>query len=175
MQTTIYAGVSLNVAQQIEKIYGSDVELLRKDNGAPYLDGSDDNFSLSHKDRTIVFAISSRPVGVDIEKIVDKPSIYKIADRYFGEVVEEGDALAFYTAWTKKEAYGKLLEKGLNKEILNMDLNRPIATDQGVINFKSFEKDGYLITVATYDDQIELNVIERPLEQRQKNKNKKRS
>ncbi|MBQ7653138.1 MAG: 4'-phosphopantetheinyl transferase superfamily protein [Clostridia bacterium] len=153
----VLTGAGSNINSMVNNILKKKVVIERKESGAPYLEGSDLSFSLSHKEKLVCFAISPKAVGVDIEKIVEKDSIYGIAERYFGEPIEVGDALAFYTAWTRREALSKLVGTGLNKELLSTDLSSgEYQTDEGMVVFRSWEDEGYLITVACYDDAPEF-------------------
>lgn len=70
-------------------------------NGKPYTVDNPFFFSLSHSGNYAVCAISSEPIGVDIEQ--EKEINEKIKQRFAKNIVE----------WTKKEAKGKLTGKGL--------------------------------------------------------------
>ena len=88
--------------------------------GKPYLAKEPDiHFNLSHSGDWAVCAISSSPVGVDIQQCRSfKPNI---ADRFFHpDEVQYLSALppaeretAFYTLWTLKESYVKADGRGL--------------------------------------------------------------
>ena len=69
--------------------------------------------SISHTDDTLAIAFASKPVGIDIER-KDRKVSANICDS-----IEE---------WTKREAYGKMLGIGINKEILSAKLPDDIMT-----------------------------------------------
>lgn len=150
----ILTSAGSNIPALVNKTLKKKVTIGKKESGAPYLVGSEKYFSLSHKEKLLCFALSPRPVGVDIEKIVEKDSVYGIAERYFGEKIELGDKESFFLAWTRKEALGKLLGKGLDSEILSTDLSLgEYDTEEGKVKFTSWFDEGYLVTVACYDDE----------------------
>lgn len=60
--------------------------------------------SISHTDNTLVMAIGNKPVGIDVER-----KSRKISSRICPSIEE----------WTKREAYGKFLGLGINKEVLS--------------------------------------------------------
>lgn len=83
-------------------------EIKRTDNGKPYLEGHPLHFSLSHSGDIGVIALSSNPVGVDVEVIKGrehKAIIERISARERAEIACERD---FLKHWTAREAYIKL-------------------------------------------------------------------
>ena len=63
--------------------------------------------SVSHTDDTLAMTFADKPVGIDIER-KDREVSSRICDS-----IEE---------WTRREAYGKFLGVGINKEILSATL-----------------------------------------------------
>ncbi|MDE6614753.1 MAG: hypothetical protein K2K24_04510 [Clostridia bacterium] len=59
--------------------------------------------SISHTDDTLIMAFSDKPVGIDIES-----KNRKVSTKICGSIQE----------WTRREAYGKFLGVGINKEVL---------------------------------------------------------
>lgn len=92
-------------------------------NGKPYIPRLDFHFNISHSGQWVVVSISSTETGIDVEQI-KKPNL-QLAKRYFSE--EENKCLFgktmkgqedfFYTLWTLKESYLKLIGKGLTKSL----------------------------------------------------------
>ena len=82
-------------------------------------------FSVSHSNGLALFAVSARPVGVDLEHIRSDFSFMDIARRFFHEEeIRYLDSLtvgdqprAFFSLWTRKEAYLKALGLGLNASL----------------------------------------------------------
>lgn len=95
------------------------LEIKRKENGKPFFISTEYSFSLSHSGTLAVAALSCEEIGVDIEKIVERPSPRKLADRFFCEGEREyyeksgGSLHAFYRVWTAKEALVKRGGKAL--------------------------------------------------------------
>ena len=128
-----------------------ETELLFEKSGAgkPFLANVDNlHFSISHCDKSaykayFVIAVSKAgEIGIDIELIRPRRNLLTIAKKYFS--VEETVALAessvpealFFELWTKKEAYGKYIGSGLNKEILGRaftDQDKPNMFSQTII------------------------------------------
>ncbi|MBM3435353.1 MAG: 4'-phosphopantetheinyl transferase superfamily protein [Bacteroidetes bacterium] len=92
-------------------------------NGKPYLRKDKVHFNLSHSGEWVVFAISNRETGIDIEKI--RPVNYRIAERFFSdhenEILSQLDGKKkleyFFDLWTLKESYLKKIGTGLTKSL----------------------------------------------------------
>ena len=124
----------------------SDPNILRNENGKPYIENDGVNFSLSHTTGLAVCAVADTPIGVDCERIApkSKEEIQKFAKRFFVEneikLLESGDfsPLDFFRVWTAKEATVK--KRGTNmSEVKKID-----TTKENVI--VSFEND-YIISI----------------------------
>lgn len=107
--------------------------LHRKDNGQPYLTGCDLHVSISHCEELVVCAVSSAPVGIDVERV--RPIDLRIADRvcteqerqYLLDAIEQDRHLErFYEVWTAKEAYFKKQGTGITglKKVNILPLDR---------------------------------------------------
>lgn len=103
------------------------------EHGKPYLpDYPDVHFNISHSDEYIVCAVCDRAVGIDIQTVREYNSA--LAERYFSDeeitfIEQSGNkALAFTTVWAQREAYGKMLGRGiyLGKEPLGVSLQTMI-------------------------------------------------
>lgn len=86
--------------------------------GKPFIAGLGGyDFSVSHSDRAVAFAGGFSAVGADIERI--RPRKNSVSKRFFTEnemnFIEKSEDRdeAFFEIWTKKEAYSKMLGKGL--------------------------------------------------------------
>lgn len=83
-------------------------EILKTENGKPYIEGNPLYFSLSHSGNCGVIAIADRPVGADIEIFADRlriSVIERFSEREQAEIADERD---FLKHWTAREAYIKL-------------------------------------------------------------------
>jgi 4'-phosphopantetheinyl transferase len=77
------------------------------------------HFSISHSGTRILCAIDSRPVGVDIELLTPRqPQLprYSLTSEEYTKYLSLGGTWdAFYTLWTKKEAWSKYTGDGIGK------------------------------------------------------------
>lgn len=101
-------------------------KLARTKTGKPYFPEHPNlHFSLSHSEDFLLIAIGTRPVGVDIECIQargERLPRYALTALEYEQYLAMGASWeAFYTLWTKKEAYvkytGEGLGQGLRKEL----------------------------------------------------------
>lgn len=111
----------LLIRYEVSEQLGIDFNLLefgKNEFGKPFVIGADGyDFSVSHSVRAVAFAGVSSRVGVDIERIRRRKCGF--SERFFAEneikFIEESETPdeAFFEIWTKKEAYSKMLGKGL--------------------------------------------------------------
>ncbi len=102
------------------------------DYGKPALVNSALEFNLSHSGDSALIAITQgRKIGVDVERIRQGISSHVIAQQYFSkaEVAElqslpiEQRGSAFFTCWTRKEAYIKAQGLGLSLPLESFDVS----------------------------------------------------
>ena len=104
--------------------------------GKPFLDPVSHsqllNFNLSHSGSTAVYAITrNREIGVDVERVRPGFAYEEIAERFFSAnevsilntTPIEKKLEAFYSCWTRKEAYIKAHGKGLSRVLDSMDVS----------------------------------------------------
>ena len=144
--------------------------------GKPYIPGLNFHFNISHSGQWVVVSISSTETGIDVEQI-KKPNL-KLATRYFSEEEKQwlfsktlkGQEKYFYTLWTLKESYLKLLGKGLTKSlssftIIDTDLEFKLKDNDTGINqvfFKQYFLDiGHELSVCSFSSVFadEINHI----------------
>lgn len=89
-------------------------------------------FNLSHSDGLALFVVTSgREVGIDLERVRPVPEADQIAERFFS--ARENAVLcslparlkdeAFFTCWTRKEAFIKASGKGLSLPLDRFDVS----------------------------------------------------
>ena len=108
------------------------------DRGKPYVEGFDRviHFNLAHSQDLAIYVISGdREVGIDLEYINFECKVEAIAKRYFlpseQKLMERlsdrvdylAKYLAFYRAWTLKEAYGKATGQGIANILESLDVS----------------------------------------------------
>jgi 4'-phosphopantetheinyl transferase len=104
--------------------------------GRPHLDsggrGESIEFNISHSGNIVVLAFArNRRIGIDIEHVRSDFSTTEIAQRFFS--LAEREALrqvpldqrheAFFTCWTRKEAFIKALGEGLSHPLDQFDVS----------------------------------------------------
>jgi len=101
------------------------------------------HFNLSHSRDAILFAMRLKePVGVDVEYLCDSLDFVSLAGRFFSEPEHRDisslagleQKKAFYTHWTRKEAYLKATGKGLSGLQETAALERGIPSNWSIID-----------------------------------------
>ena len=99
--------------------------------GKPFLPGAPVSFNLSHSDALAVCAVTtSGQIGVDIERLRRMDDADAIVQRYFapGEVRQYAAvrpserAAAFFSAWTRKEAFVKAVGSGIQRGLSSFEV-----------------------------------------------------
>lgn len=116
--------------------------------GKPHLAGIDGlQFNLSESGSLAALAISyGRLVGVDVERIRPIPDLDAMADQCFSEseravlraLSSTEKEAAFFTFWTRKEAYIKAVGKGLSIPLHSFDTSSELSESSRLI----FSRDG---------------------------------
>jgi 4'-phosphopantetheinyl transferase len=93
-----------------------------KETGSPGIEAAKLKFNLSHSHELALYAITqSREVGIDIEHMRPMPDAAQIVERFFSlqerrtfhALPPEQQNEAFFTCWTRKEAFIKAKGEGL--------------------------------------------------------------
>lgn len=100
-----------------------DIAIVYQAKGKPFMEGSFLRFNLSHTQGLIACSFSQREVGIDVEKInvLDRRDWLLLARRYFSPMEfeylfsqpKDCQPLTFLRIFTRKEAYVKVLGRGL--------------------------------------------------------------
>lgn len=100
-------------------------------------------FNLSHSQGMALIAITkNRDIGVDIEGINPNFSCLEIAEKFFSplensvlrSLPEHLQATAFFTCWTRKEAYIKAVGKGLSIPLNQFDVSLAPGEPAALLN-----------------------------------------
>jgi 4'-phosphopantetheinyl transferase len=94
------------------------------------------DFNLTHSEDWALYAIALTPIGIDLEAMRPVAQKDGIVQRYFSEqeqktfatLSETAQSLAFFRAWTGKEAYLKATGHGLTLPLNQIDVE--LAPDQ---------------------------------------------
>ena len=120
--------------------------------GKPYLANRDDlHFSLSHSGSWAVCAISDTPIGVDIER----PRTTGKIVRLFPNARTQDDILRL---WTAKEAYLKLLGRGLTVPLdsISVQLGETLLLEGLPYALYEYTLEDYRICLCTADTKPAL-------------------
>ena len=126
---------------------GSKPEFIYNEYGQPQLENGP-YFSISHCKAGVVVAVSSNPIGIDIETIrnVQPSLIAKTMNTDEQKMISQAidPKQAFTQLWTKKEAYLKMRGTGIISDLKNTLL------DVSNIHFQTFEnlEKGYVVSLA---------------------------
>ncbi|WP_265266622.1 4'-phosphopantetheinyl transferase family protein [Spirulina subsalsa] len=91
-------------------------------NGKPSLTDFSLSFNLSHSHQLALYSITPRyPIGVDLEHLRPIANVLQLAQRFFtpreaaqiATLNSSGQEIAFFQAWTRKEAYLKATGEGI--------------------------------------------------------------
>ena len=100
----------------------ADVRIRIGEFGKPSIDGAE--FSLSHKDATVLIGLGDLPIGVDVEKIPDDRTVQQVGPSFHPREAAELLGLpaderpgAFARVWVRKEALLKAIGTGLSRGI----------------------------------------------------------
>ncbi|WP_027438824.1 4'-phosphopantetheinyl transferase family protein [Lachnospira multipara] len=126
------AGKSPIVEVSIDELIDSydkdyDFEIEEMGQGKPvYATRKDIYFNISHTASIVVVAISSKAIGIDIDgnrnfsdRMIDKFYSESEAAWVYGNDLTKHDR--FFTIWTMKEAFSKMIGCGITKTILNVE------------------------------------------------------
>lgn len=147
----------LNMA---ENRYGKNNLIIDREKGKPYFKNHNNlYFNGTHSSDLFAVIMSSKAdVGIDAEKIIERDYL-SIAKEYFYEseyrYLESSLKLEidFFTIWTLKEAYVKMLGKTIFdiKNAIEIDLTERIIKKSNNIFFSSFIVDDSYIISLCYD------------------------
>ena len=145
-------GLYENVKALLLKHITGPIEILRTENGKPYLEGNPVYFSLSHSGDKAVAAISKAPVGVDLELFTGKSRgalLKRFSERERAEIEDER---GFLRHWTAREAYIKLKGLILAQTFKRLEFYGGELYLDGAyvgVNIDFYEKAGGVIAVCT--------------------------
>jgi phosphopantetheinyl transferase len=127
--------------------YSQDVRILRDGWGRPQFDDSSlPDFNISHSDGFVAVALGDGRVGIDLQSVNPDFDPVPLAERFFS--AEEAASIKqapkadqtnlFFALWTKKEALGKALGKGLADTLGKSIAEMPVHTERRALGGKSF-------------------------------------
>lgn len=119
----LYVTKAENAHKRLEeilfKLTGAAPEILRTENGKPYIEGNPLFFSISHSGAHGIIAISDKPVGVDLEIFKGKDRLSFISRFCEEEQLEITSEKDFLFHWTVREAFVKMRGSTLASDLKN--------------------------------------------------------
>lgn len=136
-------GESATIASMVHELFGESI-LCHKENGAPFIAGSEKQISISHGAGFAVIAISNYPIGVDIE--APRMQLERIRHKF----MRDSDAAeTLLHAWTAKEAAFKAGGvDGVTVHDIRVDNCRAFVPGSGWKTIDFYDFGAYLIAVA---------------------------
>lgn len=151
---SVMAYVLLRVALQLEYGINDRPEFEFDKNTKPHLAGYDNiQFNLSHCKCSVVCALSSKCVGVDVQEITEYDNLlaqYFMTPMEYDSTRKEKSDLEFTRIWTLKESYGKYVGNGIC-----YNMKRYLAFDgitSGGLISKSYSFPEYIISSTSYEE-----------------------
>lgn len=155
------AGLLLDDMLQEHGLREHDMQYVVGEHGKPALAGHPNlHFNLSHSGMLVACAMSKRPVGVDVQTLVEvRRSLvnYTMSTEEIAQldaIADNQDQQLFFTQlWTIKESYSKATGTGLSHEFPSFRIEPngnivPITTLTTDVSFKSVMLPGAVATVA---------------------------
>ena len=167
-ELSLRALIALKVLCDKAGLQQDKLTIKRNENGKPLFVCGEHYFSLSHSGDLAVAALSRTEIGIDIERIAERQSLPKLADRFFcvseREYYEKsgGTPDAFYRVWTAKEALVKRRGETLSQLSSSMDtLTLEESGDEHFHRLKvELRKEDYFMTVSLGgDDELDISFI----------------
>lgn len=145
------------VRQHLQLSEEKSVEIGKEESGAPVLSQFKEcTVTISHSDEFAVAVASNRSVGIDLERIEDRPNslinyYFSEAEQQFMAKIRDDQALHCNLIWTGKEAVSKLMRLGgaLDFKAIDTRLN-PIMVEGKETSISCFSKwtENYMVTIA---------------------------
>ena len=108
------------------------------------------NFNISHCKSALAVAVSTSPIGIDVERIgrySDSLARHVLNDAEYAAVTQAPDPqIPFTRLWTQKEAVVKLTGRGIDDDLPNL----LYKYNNVFLHTEEHLAQGYILSVATY-------------------------
>lgn len=164
-----------NILAKHLHIFAHEITFVRNQCGKPYIDKKQNSksiyFNLSHSKHHFLLGIALHEIGVDIEETnrtndIDSLAKYSFSNEEYQTLCRLNDKqklIAFYKAWTCKEAFVKALGMGMHFSFKDFSVetnpNKPAKLLQ--INSKIHTQDAWSITHKQLEQQAQLAIAEK--------------
>lgn len=122
------------------------------------------HFNLSHSGEYVLFALSDKEIGCDIEKSrnINPEKLGKIVfcDNEMTEIKNFSDQKQyFFNLWTRKESLLKCIGKGFHQNSKSVDVSRNICKiEEKIYHFRTWHREDYTISVCSEYEAIPHNI-----------------
>ena len=140
-------------------------EILRDEQGKPYLNGYPIHFNVSHSGEYLAIAVSEFPIGVDIQKpkTIKEGMFRKVIQPEEEGLIGEAREADFLRLWTLKESFVKAEGRGLRIPLKDYYFEK--ENDKYVViycgqrmpwtfNIEETLIEGYFISVCALDQEV---------------------
>lgn len=176
-QRCIFAGALIKYCLKKEKGIDTELEIVYNQFGKPRIkDLECFFFNISHSDKWVVLASSTREVGIDVQKIVNKK--YDIGNNFFSHmessyILDACDVIEynkrFFEIWSLKESYLKYRGIGFayggSKVSINpvtMSLTSENGYEKENLNLKVYTfLEGYILAVCGEETEISFEFVDK--------------
>lgn len=145
----------------------AEIRYFLQENKKPAADGL--QFNASHSKNYVAIAISTHPIGIDIEYLNPDFDHTDILAQCFDDeetrFIKNGTdpRLNFYTLWTRKEAMLKATGEGLVKDLNKLSaISSCFERKNEIFEMISLKKKQLMISMATVSSQKKLKLWEYP-------------
>lgn len=122
------------------------------------------HFNISHSGEYVLFALSDKKIGCDIEKFrnIDPEKLGKIVfcDNEMSLIKNSADKQqCFFDLWTRKESLLKCIGKGFHQNSKSVDVSRNICQiAKNTYHFNMWRRDGYTVSVCSEYEAIPKDI-----------------
>lgn len=145
------------------KKFLADADITVNDFGKPVADNGL-HFNLSHSGEYVLFALSDKEIGCDIEKSrnINPEKLGKIVfcDNELLKIKNASDKeQCFFDLWTRKESLLKCIGKGFHQNSKSVDVSRNICKiEEKIYHFRMWHRQDYTISVCSEYEAIPENI-----------------
>jgi 4'-phosphopantetheinyl transferase len=155
------------VREIFSRYFHIDAEIMRSENGKPFLKGKRDLFfSVSHTDTTLFIAVSDENIGIDAERTDRDVRFLPIIKRFpFAEQKEIGNVSDFLRHWTAKESAVKWLGGTLARDLYKLEYANSLLRYGEVqlpVQITRFTLNGCFVAVCCEHDFSQAEIVAYP-------------
>ena len=136
--------------------------ILCNEHGKPFFENSNIHFNISHTEGAVACAVQNMPVGVDIQKKVEKfeAVMRRVCTEEEKKSVMSADdtQMEFTTLWTLKESILKCIGTGIAGQMKNYDFSEN-KTENGKFKLVSLYDDDIVLSACSTEPIVKVKKI----------------